>query len=392
MSFELLSEEVRDTVTDFRQTIEKTNDRIDGIEAMLKRAASHVTNDEVAGIETEDGRGQLPIYRKEHSLVAAQHGREGIRQASGISLGRLLKGIATGNWRGADQEQELCIKAQGFGSGPAGGFLLPSLVDSMILDLARPVSVTQRMGAGFVNVEGFTALPRLTGDITPVWRQENSEITESAMTFGTINVQPKSVGFLVRSSRELIEDSGPDLDRFIRQVFAAAYGSELDRIVLSGAGVTEPTGITGTTGINTSAIGGSVDWDDFVDGAKEIFLDNFAGTYGELGMVVNPRTYASLAKLKGTANDHYLAPPEPVREMMRAQTTHLAIDGSSNTQAIVGDFRQVAIAQRVGLSVAVSGQESDAFKKNQITFRAIARLDVAVFRPQWFTVLTGISN
>lgn len=391
MTLEDLSGDIRATVSDFRTHIEKNDQRVDQLEAMIKHA-SILPADEAIGIETENGPGQLPIYRKSHSLVASLHGKEGVKQAREISLGRLLKGCITGNWRGADQEHELCLKAQGYGSGPAGGFLLPALVSDMILDLARPVAVTQRMGAGFINVEGFTALPRLTGDVTPVWRQENTEITESAMTFGTINIQPKSVGFLVRSSRELLEDSGPAFDRFIQQVFANAYAQELDAVVLAGDGVTQPLGITGTTGINTSAIGSAVDWDDFVDAAKEVYLDNFAGEYKELGMVLNPRTWAALAKLKGTSNDHYLAMPEVLRDVMKAQTTHLAVDGSSNTKAIVGDFKQVAVAQRVGLSIAVSEQEGSAFAKNQIAFRAVARLDVAVFRPAWFTVLTGITN
>lgn len=389
--FEQFSSEFKEVVGDFRAEIEKSHQRIDALEASIKRASTMAPS-ETVGIETENGPGQLPIYRKSHSLVAAQHGDEGIKLAKQLSLGRLLKGCITGNWRGADAEQELMLKAQGFGSGPAGGFLLPSLVDSMILDIARPVSITQRLGAGYINVEGFTALPKLTGDVTPVWRQENTEITESTMTFGTRNIQPKSVGFLVRSSRELFEDSGPDLDRFIRNVIAAAYGAELDRVVLSGNGVSEPLGILATDGVNPLPIGGAADWDDFVDGAREVYEANFAGEYKELGIAMNPRTWAALAKLKGSTNDHYLTPPEPVREMMKAQSTHLAVDGSSNTNAIVGDFRQVAIAQRVGLSIAVSGQEGDTFKKNQIAIRGVARLDVAVFRPAWFAVLSGISN
>jgi len=387
-----LSKEVQATVSDFRAHTDSAHKRIDDLHALLERASPGVPGIETVSIETGNGPGQLPIYRKSHSLVASLHGNEGVNQAREISLGRLLKGCVTGNWRGADAEQELMLKAQGFGSGPGGGFLLPSLVDSMILDLARPVSVTQRLGAGYINVEGFTALPRLTGDVTPAWRQENAEIPESAMTFGTRNIQPKSVGFLVRSSRELFEDSGPDLETFIRSVFAASYAQELDRIVLAGDGVTQPLGITGSTGINPLPIGGAADWDDFIDASREVYEANFAGEYKELGVAMNPRTWAALAKLKGTANDHYLQPPEPVREMSKVQTTHLGIDGSSNTTAIVGDFKQAAVAQRIGLSIAISGQEGDTFKKNQIAIRGVARLDVAVFRPAWFTVLTGISN
>lgn len=399
MSEQLISQLRESTVAieslkaDHAQSLEKANGRIDELEAMITRASAMSADTATKGSEPDFTKGETPIYRKSDSLVRGLHGHEGAREAQELSLGRLLKGAIIGNWKGADREHELMrTKGQTVGSGPAGGFLLPSLVDAAILDIARPQSVVQRLGGGFINVQGYTALPRLSGDVTPHWRaNDTAAINESTMAFATQNITPRTVGFLVRCSRELLEDSGPELDRFIREVFAAAYASELDRVVLSGAGVTEPIGLLSLAGTNSLPISGAADYDDLIDGAREVYEANFAGTYGELGIVLNPRTWAALAKTKGTANDHYMAPPSVVSEMQRAQTMHVPIV-SSATSAIVGDFRQVAIAQRTGLTIEVSQSEGDSFSKLQVAIRGYARLDVAVFRPAWFSVLSGITN
>lgn len=394
MTLDALCTDVRETVDNFRQHLsaetEKTNKRVDQMEAIVKRAS--LSGNDTAEVKTDEGSVSVPIFRKQHSLVARKHGSDGVKRSRDICLSRILKGIALGNWRGAEAEEELMRKsAAGFSTGPGGGFLLPELVDDLILDLARPASVVQRLGGGFLNVEGFTKLPQLNGDVTGSWRQENQEIVESSVSFGAINIQPKSIGFLIRTSLELLEDAGPSVEAFFRSTIAGAYASALDHVALAGEGMAEPVGIINSEGVNTEAIGGTVDWDDIVDAAADVFQANFAGEYRDLGIALNPRTAASLSKLKGTANDHYLQAPEPVREMMRVQSTHIPIE-TSNTSAIIGDFRQVAIAQRVGLTIMATMVEGEAFRKNQLLIRGVARLDVAVFRPKWFTVLTGITN
>ena len=395
--FTALQTELMATVTDFRQhgehkTAEATG-RIDELEALLKRA--HAGGPRAAdrgdGEPLERFEG-FQIFRKHHSLVDALTKGEERNLVDKVSLGRLIKGAVTGNWKGADIELELSQKSQSINSLAGGGFLVPELVANQIVDAARPLAVTQRLGAGTIPIVGFTKLPTLNEDVTPSWKLENQPFAGSTMQFGAQSMNPRTVGFFVTCSRELLEDSGPELEGFIRRTFAAAYASELDRVTLNGSGTnSEPIGLLNHPGVNATGSISAMNYDHLIDGAKVLFDENFSGEYKDIGVVMNPRTAASLAKIAGTSNDHYITPPTIVQDMRRLQTTHIPIE-SSNTQVLLGDFRQVAVALRTGLSIEVSSQAAEACQKHQIVLKATARLDIVPFRPKWFHRLHGVTN
>lgn len=397
-----LLDEVQKTVAVYKDhaanQVASTNSRIDELEALIRRAAP-AGGPAIRGVDNAGGDDSIEqfesykVLRKGASLVANLHGREGVEAAEQVSLARLLKGHITQRWNGAERELELATKsAQSLGSLAGGGFLVPDLVSAMIVDAARPQSVTQRLGAGVMPIQGLTALPYLANDVTPEWKSENDEFAGSLMQFGAYTLNPKTVGFLVRLSRELLEDSGPELERFVRSTFSSAFASVLDQVTLRGSGANnQPIGILNKPGIVSTGSIGSLDYSKLIDGAQKLFENNFAGTHADIGAVMNPRTAASLAKIAGTANDHYIQPPEPVREMRRLQSTAIPVE-SGNTEVLMGDFRQCAVALRTGFQIEATTIGGGAFEKHQLLLKATARLDVVVFRPSWFHRLHGITN
>jgi HK97 family phage major capsid protein len=89
-----------------------------------------------------------------------------------FSLGKYVRGIITGEWRGAER------RAMSEGSGGAGQYLVPSPLAAGIIDKARNASVLFRAGARTIPMDNQTlSMARLATDPTAGWHSEAGTIT-----------------------------------------------------------------------------------------------------------------------------------------------------------------------------------------------------------------------
>jgi HK97 family phage major capsid protein len=87
-----------------------------------------------------------------------------------LSLQRYLRGMATGEWDGAEHERALAEATVG-----AGGALVPAPLSARVIDLMRARTVVLRAGGVTVPMTSQTlALARLTGEGTPAWKTEGA--------------------------------------------------------------------------------------------------------------------------------------------------------------------------------------------------------------------------
>lgn len=394
---QLLSEIRESTVAieslkaDHAQSIEKANVRIDELEAMITRA-SEMSAGSSGTVAVSDERnsvdfGEFKVLRKSDNL--SDFCKKGTGE---LSLAKTLRGLHFGEWAGAESERDATIhKGQSISPDSSGGFLVPEILSSRVIDLARAQSVVMRAGAGTIPVGGFVTFPRITGDPTLTWRGENSDIPVSEAGVGTYRVSPKTLGVLIPISIELLEDSSPAVEGVLRSLLAAAFAAELDRVMLAGNGTSEPGGILDTPGVTQESSVGSLSYDDLLDAMASVFGSNFSGSYSDLATILNPRTWGALGKAKEATTNAYLKAPDAVAQAQRYQTTNLRIVGSS-TDAVVGDFSQLSLALRTGLQIELGRQASPGFAKLQVMLRAYMRCDTVCFRPSHFVALRGITN
>jgi HK97 family phage major capsid protein len=98
-----------------------------------------------------------------------------------VSFSRYLKGLATGDWAGADHERALSE-----GTLTAGGHLVPTPLSARVIDLARNQSQVLQAGGTTVPMTSQTLkLARLTGEGTPGWKSEGSAITATSTSPST---------------------------------------------------------------------------------------------------------------------------------------------------------------------------------------------------------------
>lgn len=319
----------------------------------------------------------------------------GERGVERLSLGRLVRVLATGNRAGlSDLEQRVLAE----GSGPAGGFTVPEIVATRFIDRVRDALVVQRAGAQIVPMTSDTvhmarlAQPGLVLSTSPSspavnalvsgWKAENDPIAEADLVLERVTLNAKTLPILVRMSVELSEDS-VNIDQIIETELSRSMALELDRAALVGGGSpagVEPTGIANQASVQTAplGLGSPPDWDFLIDAAGMLWTQNFDPN----AVIYNTPLAITLAKVKDTISGQPLARPA-VLDGMRAFRTSAA-----GSLAFVGDFSQLLIGMRTSFRLETTRVGAGAFENLQIVVRAYLRADVALAHPEAFVVLS----
>lgn len=306
-----------------------------------------------------------------------------------LDFGRYLRGMATGTWDNAEGER----RAMAEGATGSGGYLVPTLLSSQIIDMVRNQTRVIDAGATIVPMENRTLdVPKWTGDPTAAWRTENSLITPSDATLGKLTLTAQSLAANVEVSWELLEDA-PAVQTKLMEAFAAAFALKLDLAALYGSGTApEPRGVKNATGISTASLGTNgaslTSYDFLVDSVGRLQDQNEQPT----GIIYAGRTARSLAKLKDSTGQS-LTVPGYIADLPRYSTgqipTTLTTGTNSDTSDVfTADWRQLLIGVRTQLQIIpLTERYADYAQRG---FIAWWRGDIAVARPKAFDVVTGV--
>lgn len=140
-----------------------------------------------------------------------------------------------------------------------GNSVATDLLAGSFIDLLRNKMALQRLGIQTMNgLVGNVAIPRQTGGATAYWVAESGSPTESAQTIDQVTMTPKTVGAFTDYSRKLLLQSSLDVENFVRNDLSTILALEVDRAGLYGSGASnQPTGLKGTTGVNTVDLAGA---------------------------------------------------------------------------------------------------------------------------------------
>lgn len=307
-----------------------------------------------------------------------------------LSLARLLRGVLTSRWDGAEAE----VAQMGTTPGGAGGFLVPELLSAEVLDLARARARVIQAGARVFPILSNPAhVARLEGDPQAGWRNEHAVIVEGNVTVGRMTFMPKSLAVLVKTSLELLEDALPTTEEVVRDAIAASIAVELDRVALLGSGVApQPRGLRNTPGVHVMVLGtgngARPTWNDLVAAAGAV--DDANHTPG--AFIMAPRTNRTLTTLED-ADGNPRRIPATVEDLPRLTTTQVPTNrvlGTSNdvSDVYVGEWPLLFFGVRTQL--VISPLVERFADTGQVAFVGWVRADMQVARPSAFTIIEGI--
>jgi HK97 family phage major capsid protein len=336
---------------------------------------------------------------------------------SRVALGGGTKVVA----RHAHGSRTTMSKALAEATASAGGYLVPAQIADEVLMALRARSAVMRLRPRIVPVDKELAVVAISSGASASYVGENLRIPPSEETFAEIPLlRPKQLAALVPVSNRLMRDASqsPAVDQVIRDDLAEVLALRADLAFLRGSGVDpQPLGISNIAGL-TAAPDLGVDGDTpTFDNLKDVVANLRAvnAPFLNPGWIFHPRLLSTLEKIK-TTQGTYLADAglltfDPTGGggtllgfsfVTTTQIpTNVTIGGSTDTTDVYfgSDWQECWIGENEKLTLELSGEAAytadgttwnSAFQQNQTLFRATVHHDLALRRPQLFTVMVGV--
>ena len=375
---------------------QKNKPRLEAIENYLDRLWDrYATNAQpfgVGGIDRFAGGGapgssEFTIYKgkgDEHVFALTPDQKwsnlPGIdRDESRHPLGDFVTAVVTGRREGLSAGVSAAL---GGGSGPGGGYLLPSALSSQVIDLARARSVLMEAGTQTILLNGdHLDIAKVSGDPAASVKVENGRFDDSTVTFSKITIQPRLMGIFVTVSRELVEDAA-NASQVIEMTMARALAAAIDKAGLDGvATASELNGILTDGDIDETDSTGAIDWTKLAAAAKAVRDNNHEPTSAIMS-VANQHALGMSADLQ----ERWLGPPPPLEPVAMLHTSAMP-----DSEIIVGDFANFALGLRSAARIEVSADAGETFQRHQVAIKAWWRGNFTTLDPSAFHKRTGVT-
>jgi HK97 family phage major capsid protein len=249
---------------------------------------------------------------------------------------------------------------------------------------------------------GNLAIPRLKASATAQWVAENSAITASDPQTEQVTFSPKHCGGIVEMSRNMLQQSSPDVAALIENDLAMLLAVALDQAAIQGGGSNQPSGILaagsgvtvvpgGTNGLaptwsNVVNLIGAVDASNALDGSTLAFLTNAKFVKAARQTVKTAADTSSnfIMNDAATLAGYALASSQNVPSNLTKGS------GTGLSALIFGDWSQLFLAFWSELDILVNPYESSAYSKGNVQVRAMMTADVRLRQPLAFAVLPDV--
>lgn len=271
---------------------------------------------------------------------------------------------------------------------PSNSYVVPpQFMGSEFIDILRARSMVLSMGVRQLGgLRGDVSIPRKTGSTNAYWIGEEQSLTESAPTFGSINMSPHTVGGLVSISHRMLLQSSPDIEMLVRMDLADTIAQALDVAAINGTGASnEPLGLL-HSGINSDTYSSYPDWDDLVNMEGDIAA-NSADAPGMKFLTTPAIATVLKTKSKDTGSGLFVwesasGNSQPGEGRVNGWPAYYSANVPTG-YVLFGDWSQFVFATWGTLELLADPYGSN-FAKGSISIRAMMDCDFAVRHPQSF--------
>lgn len=290
----------------------------------------------------------------------------------------------------------VAAKALSEGTDSAGGFLTPpGFRAEVVKALEKPGMIRNLVRVIPVGTDGGN-IPTLSGNVTVQWGSENTTITPSDPTFGTLAWSINRLDGLNESSRELFADSAINLADFITMLFVEAFAREDRNVFITGSGTGQPEGLQNASGLTAYAqAGANLAGDDIVN-----IYHALPSQYRARGVwFIHDDILELVSKLKDNDGRYLVAnslregEPMTLKGRPVIENEFIPTDlGGGNDESLIFfcDPMWFYLFDREQMGVESTTVGGDAFKKHQVHTKVFQRLDGKVALGEAFVKATGI--
>lgn len=266
-------------------------------------------------------------------------------------------------------------RTQAAGDPTLGGFIVATdYRGDLFIEALRAQSVAMSAGVrALPGLVGNVAIPKQTGSATFGWIGEGVDGATSNLTFGTVNMAPRTIAGAVPMTRRLLMQSSPAIEQLVRMDLVTGAALALDDAIFEGSGAGgEPLGIVNHASINTQAVATDTTptWAEMVGFESEVAADNALG--GSLAYVTTPAIRGALKTTsKDTGSGLFLMEGNSVN----GYPVYVSSQLGSNT-IVFGDWSQIMVGFWGVLDI--KPDESTLAASGGLVLRAFQDADIAI--------------
>ena len=242
-------------------------------------------------------------------------------------------------------------------TGANGGYSLPTLLDPSLIKtgtaVKNPIRRISRVVTGTQNKWNGVSV----GNVTTAWKSEGSAMTEGSPTFSNPSVTAFNLTAYLTASYEVFEDS--NLQSSLPGLIAEAFDFAESTAFVTGNGTTAPKGIVTAISATAGSTVTATTRGTFTSAsAVDVFavLNAVTPRYEESATwIANKATFNTIRQMSTGANGslfwtdlHASPPPSLLGSPVASRSDMVAATTSGNILAILGDFSQFVVYDRLG--------------------------------------------
>lgn len=258
------------------------------------------------------------------------------------------------------------------------------------IGLLRNAMILRSLGATVLSgLSADTVIPRQSAAGSAFWVQENAALTESAPTFDSIRLEPKTVGALTSFSRQLLQQANPSIENLLRQDMVNVVGLAIDKAALHGVSANnEPVGIVNTVGIQTASLA-TLSWAAIIAMIEKLGLENITPN----GIVTHAKAATKLqTTLKdATVGSEYLMAGGRIAGLGVSLTNQLEAKAPTKGRVLVGDFSNLIVGEFGSAEILANPYAAGFYEKGAVQLRIMASVDIAVRHAKAFVLADDLT-
>ena len=302
------------------------------------------------------------------------------------------------------------IKAMSGDVSNLGGTWVPNVQSKEIVDFLYSNVVLKKAGITEIpvrdNVGGTINMPSFTSGFTANWVGTNTAATSQDVTTGVVSLTPRELVAVARLPKNLINDSNPQIESFIRRGLSESIGVALDKAGFEGTGTApQPRGLRNISGIVSTAIGSATLMDALIAASARMTTNKLP--LQKRAFFCHPLVFSKLLSLKDSNGQYVIAGayegnangPDGVSYLRRLgipvyTTPEISNDGASGQPEKSKGYLLYApeymYADRQTIEISTSDIADGAFLARQVLLMATLRGDFALGRAAACEIISDI--
>jgi len=376
------TEEDKEDAKEEEEVEDEDEDKEDKAVSELAKKFAKIVSDEVGEIKST-------ISKKKNKLYAKPKTEE--YPSKDVKILKFLQAVV-----GKDMATVNKINPLQEGAAASGGVLVPEEWANLIVENKLDEAVLEQRCTVINMTTDTLHLPRLTQRPRVHWRAELAVKSTTTATWDELTLTPYSKAAIITLSEELVMDAAigdaSSIVSYVSRLLSQALVEEDEKVIMQGAGTTQPTGIT-TYGIAA------------INAAGALNAGHIVALYHQLGMgyrknacwIMSSRALQTVRGLRDTTGQLIVAfqninnsPTEVLMGRPILECNHMA-----ETDIYFGDLSYYYIGRRMGIRIRTTDEATvasySAFERDLVHVKAEERVDGELALVEAFRVLNNIA-